>query len=285
MALYPFYDTTENPGQVSLPAEAVNYNGTWIDSEVPQFRTLYVSGRESFSYDVEEAEFSSIDGTSFLGARLLPRTILVGYQVIAASPMDFRNAFDELAAIMSAKQVPVIFADDPNRYYVGTCKGLGEPEPGRLSVTAEMEIYCADPVKYAVTETTKAFSGGSCSFQYNGSYPARPKLEAAFSGIATSVAFTGADGSVSAGNEDAEENEEPFGNGSQCVIDCSAGAILVRHSSQQSWTKAPKLGDVSNEYEKMLVQPGANTFSAASSLYGTETSGNSYTIQYREAWL
>lgn len=54
--LYKFCDTNEQPFYVSLPAEALSYNGKYIDEEIPLFRTLCVSGRESFSAELPPDE-------------------------------------------------------------------------------------------------------------------------------------------------------------------------------------------------------------------------------------
>ena len=46
--MYEFIDTTEFLDSVSLPSEALKINGEYIENQVTGYRTLYVSGRESF---------------------------------------------------------------------------------------------------------------------------------------------------------------------------------------------------------------------------------------------
>ena len=44
--MYEFVDTDEMYTKTILPAEAMSYNGVFIENEIPGYRTLYVSGRE-----------------------------------------------------------------------------------------------------------------------------------------------------------------------------------------------------------------------------------------------
>lgn len=274
MALYEFCDTTEIPGDLPLPAEALSYDGVWIDDEIPFYRTLYVSGRESFSYDIAELAMDSMDGSAFLRRRLLPRTITVGYQLSAPSAEAFRTAFNHLARLMSVQQARIIFADEPEKFYIGTCRSIGIPEPGRLAVKAEMEIYCPDPCKYDVEETVYIpNSQGVFSIEYEGSFPVRPTLTVEFGADAKQVVFTGEDAVISAG--DADSASAIFVSGDVLKVDCDSGEIYLNS------TRTPELGDIANGYEKMLLAPGTNLITP--SLAGSGSPA--YTARYRTAWL
>ncbi len=65
--MYEFVDLNELPGTESVPAEAVKYNGTWLDTMVPGFQTLNVSGRELLTKEVREKSIPGIDGNTYLG--------------------------------------------------------------------------------------------------------------------------------------------------------------------------------------------------------------------------
>ena len=271
--LYGFCDTNQTPSAASLPSEALCFNGVWIDNDISLYRTLYVSGRESFSADIAETALESMDGSVFLRSRLLPRTITVGYQITAPTPAQYMTAFNRLCRLMSGKQVQVIFADEPDKYYIGTCRTVGAPEPGRLSVKAEMEIYCADPCKYAVNEqTVYTNSGGIFAIEYSGSYPVRPSFETDFSGNAKQVMFTGADAVVTAGDEEASDYS--FRANDKLIVDCKDVSITL------NGTSSPALGNIANEYEKMLLVPGENIITPSS--VGTAPT---FRMRYREAWL
>jgi predicted phage tail component-like protein len=271
--MYEFCDTNRIPAGAALPSEALCYDGVWPDEDISLYRTLYVSGRESFSADIAETPLESMDGSIFLRRRLLPRTIMVGYQITASSAAELMTAYNRLNRIMSGIQVPVSFADEPDKYYVGTCRSIGAPEPGRLSVKAEMEIYCADPCKYAVEEkTVHPNSGGLFAIEYAGSYPVHPSFTAAFSGSAKQVMFTGVNAVVTAG--DADASTAAFMNGDDLLIDCGEAEIYLNDEA------APGLGDIANQYEDMLLLPGPNIITP--SWTGTAPTVR---MKYREAWL
>lgn len=271
--IYEFVDTNEQPLYTPLPAEALCYDGTYIDEEIPQFRTLYVSGRESFSADISEVALTSLDGSVFLRKRLLPRTLIVGYMITATSAGELTEAYNHLCYLMSGTQVHVGFADEPDKYYVGTCKGVGTPDRGRLSVKAEMEIYCPDPRKYAVDAVTIGTdNNGMLIVNYEGTAPARPILTASFTGDAKQAKFTGDNSIITVGDDTSDD--AIFVSGDTVVIDCAAGEISL------NGVLTPALGDIANEYEEMVLTYGENTVSPTYT--GVPPA---FTLTYREAWL
>ncbi|MBE6005588.1 MAG: phage tail family protein [Sarcina sp.] len=268
--MYRFYDTTEIPEASPRPSEALRFNGVWIDDAVTPFRTLYVSGRESFTAEIAEETLESVDGSLFLRRRLEPRTIIVGYQMTAATPQEYMTAFNRLGSLMSGIQAQVVFADEPDKYYVGTCRSIGSPEPGRLAVKSEIEIYCPDPCKYSIQQKTVSVSNGIFSVNYTGSYPVRPVFTASFSGAAKRVIFTGENAIVTAGSD----SSNVFASGDILEIDCSTAEIVLNSASK------PELGAVGNEFEAMLLNPGVNVITPSCT-----GAAPAFTMKYREAWL
>ena len=64
--MYNFVDTTTGPaGGKALPAEAMKYNGVYLEDEIPGYQTLYVSGRELMESEVQEKEITGIDGSVY----------------------------------------------------------------------------------------------------------------------------------------------------------------------------------------------------------------------------
>lgn len=267
--MYSFCDTNSIPSGSPLPAEAICYDSKWIDNEIPQFRTLYVSGRESFSADITEAALESRDGSVFLRRRLVPRTIMVGYQMTAGTASELMSAFNRLNALMGGTQVQIIFADEPDKYYIGTCKGIGSPEPGRLAVKGEMEIYCPDPCKYStvMSEVTAAGAADALEIEYGGTYPARPVISASMTVAGTEVTYE-------LGSAAVQVRKSSFASGDNVEINCNAATIRLNAILN------PPIGDIANDYEGMLLQPGVNTIHMACSGCDPAT-----TVYYREAWL
>ena len=149
---YSFVDTVSGQGgSAGLPSEAMKYNGVYLENEIPGYRTLYVQGRELMGAEVRDKQITGLDGSVYYGKTYPPRTIVVGYQLIADDNAAFRDAYNKMNQILDAEQVQIIFADETDKYFVGTKIGNTDPDPGANAVIGEIEIYCADPLKYATT--------------------------------------------------------------------------------------------------------------------------------------
>ena len=149
---YSFVDTVAGQGgSAGLPSEAMKYNGVYLENEIPGYRTLYVQGRELMGAEVRDKQITGLDGSVYYGKTYPPRTIVVGYQLIADDNAAFRDAYNKMNQILDAEQVQIIFADETDKYFVGTKIGNTDPDPGANAVVGEIEIYCADPLKYATT--------------------------------------------------------------------------------------------------------------------------------------
>lgn len=155
--MYEFVDTNKAGSENSLPSEALQIDGEYIENLIDGYRTLYVSGRELLESEITDREIDGISGSEYLYSRISTREITIGYQMLCASPMEFREKFNKLSNILSKEQVKLIFADEPDKYFVGTKSNVGDIEPGRLSVKGEFTFYCCDPCKYSLAE--KQFSG------------------------------------------------------------------------------------------------------------------------------
>jgi len=208
--LYRFYDTTEQPGVEALPAEAVCINGTWLDEAIPQYRTLAVSGRELLPIDWDTYTAGTADGSHFNKRRIPERTITVKYQITAEDPYTFREVFEKLSSLLHVHDALIIFADEPDRYFIGTPLTDAEtPEEGRLSVTGWFEILCADPFRYSLEEyEVEADENGVMTVEYDGTYPSRPVLTAVSASDLGVVAFVDLDeNSITIGDPDEVDTE------------------------------------------------------------------------------
>ena len=101
---------------------------------IPGYRTLYVSGREILGTEITDLETGVSDGTKYRRKRYQPRTIVVGYQLIAEDNSAFRSAYNKLNALLDEEQATLIFADEPDKYYIGTKQGTGEVPAGKNSI-------------------------------------------------------------------------------------------------------------------------------------------------------
>lgn len=178
--MYDFIDVTENQKAQILPSEALNFNGTYFEEEIPGYRTLYVSGREMAETEISDLESATRNGSRYQRRRYRPRTIVVGYQLSAKTNEEFRSAYNKLNELLDVEQARLIFRDEPDKFYVGTKIGAGEVPYGRNAITSQLEFYCADPFKYSVKEyeeVPEADDGTTFAIRYNGTQPAYPILE------------------------------------------------------------------------------------------------------------
>lgn len=149
--MYNFVDTTESPSGMTLPSEAMSYDGIYIENKITGYRTLYTTGRELMDSDIHEDTINMIDGTQYKGRQYPARDITVGYQLLCSSAEDFRYQYNELNKLLTGEQVHIIFADEPDKYFIGTKIGNTTPKSGVNNVTGEIQIHCTDPFKYSTT--------------------------------------------------------------------------------------------------------------------------------------
>ena len=180
--MYDFRDIGETVDSAFLPSEALQINGEYIENLVEGYRTLAVSGRESLSPEIDTFETGIRDGSQIKSKRYPERTIVVKYQLIAATNEAFREAYNTLGAVLNVTEAQLIFADEPDKYFTGTPSAIGEVDPGTNAVVAEFEILCADPFKYSVFEyeAEASLDDKSILLDYGGTYKAYPTLEADF---------------------------------------------------------------------------------------------------------
>ena len=181
--MYNFMDTNGYAEGTSLPSEALKINGAYLEHTVTGYRTLYVKGREMLAPDIETYETGVRDGSTLQSKRFPARTITVGYQLIASSAEAFRAAFNALNAALDVEEAELVFADEPDKFFIGTPFGRGDVPAGRNAITGEFDILCADPFKYSCTEyevTPTLDDGTTFAIQYNGTYRSYPTLVAEF---------------------------------------------------------------------------------------------------------
>ena len=197
MSIYNFTDTVAGTSQVGLPTEALMIvsdefpEGEYIENLIDGYRTLTVKGRELMEQDVKSLEIGNRHGTTYQRRRYPERKITVEYQIITAGDTDeeksenFREAFNTLNMILDFDEAKLIFADEPDKYFVGRVEDVGEIEPGRYAVKGEMTFVCNDPFKYSVTEheinlTTDSEGNKMFVVDYQGTQPAYPVFETSF---------------------------------------------------------------------------------------------------------
>lgn len=180
--MYNFVDVNEASEEIILPSEALKINGDYIEYLIPGYRTLQVTGREAMTAELLSYETGNRDGSVLVDKRYPARYITVKYQLLCATPEEFREAYNKLASILNVTDAELIFNDEPDKYFTGTPEEVAEPDGGRNSVTSEFVLFCADPFKYSVEEyeVEPERTENTFLFDYKGTYKAFPTLEAEF---------------------------------------------------------------------------------------------------------
>lgn len=193
--MYRFVDITETSEGITLPSEAMQINGEYLEDLVPGYRTLSVSGREALSPEIESFHTGIRDGSSRKSRRYPERIITVKYQLISKSNEEFREAYNKLGGALNTEDAQLIFRDELDKYFIGTPSLVEEVEQGRNAVVGELEFLCLDPFKYSVVEyeAIPDMLQGSILLDYRGTYKSFPILEADF----YRETDTSADGSAS----------------------------------------------------------------------------------------
>lgn len=263
--MYEFIDTIEQPS-MALPAEALSINGEYIENQIPGYRTLNVSGRELLAAEVTTEEVGRRDGTVYRRRRYPERTITVAYQLFAESNEEFRRSFEKLNDILNVEQAQMIFADDPEHYFIGTPNEASEIDPGRNIVTGSFNIVCPDPFKRSVELIeVEADSNGTFEIDYQGNFPSFPILEADFY-QAAGGGSSGACGFVSFANARAAVLQFGQPDDSDDVIETSE---VIHETTHVAYNDQQILTDAMNSVSGWAVNAGYTTKNGINLQVGT----------------
>ena len=154
-------------------------DGQYIEDLITGFRTLGVDGREELDLDVVSSEIDTSDGGRYMRRRIKSRTLKVHFYLSDDTAAGFSAKFDALKnKLHSIKESQIIFSDDAGVYFTGTFRKLTLAYKGSEVTRGTIEIFCADPFKYAVSETVINAVNGQITAEYGGTYPAHPILTA-----------------------------------------------------------------------------------------------------------
>lgn len=148
--MYEFVDTTQTAAADGLPPEALQINGEYIENLIDGYRTLTVSGRELLEADITERDIESVNGSEYLYKRYPTRDIDVTFQLLASSSSELATKCNQLNKILNTENATLIFADETDKYFIGTPSDVSLPEDGLCNITASFTLHCSDPFKYAV---------------------------------------------------------------------------------------------------------------------------------------
>lgn len=150
---YQFRDTSDTSAlKMVLPTEAMNYDGVFFENRIEGYRTVSVIGRELLANELTIDTVGNRSGGKYRRSRLPIREIVVTFQLLADDETKFRNAFNQMNALLNKQQVQVWFNDEPDKYFVASHSETPVPPAGANFVTSSFTLVCSDPYKYAREE-------------------------------------------------------------------------------------------------------------------------------------
>lgn len=181
-------DITLTWNHVALLDEAVMLNGKYLELAIDGYMTLGTSGRRSLERELDTYSVSTADGEKLKNSVFPSREIRVHYVIQTDTEEDLTDAVNQLNNILNQDEIDFIFHDEEDKFFSGSALLDSEPKKYRHAVKGTWTIYCAYPFKRSVevteysSETDATVSGNSATFafDYNGTYPAKPKLRAEF---------------------------------------------------------------------------------------------------------
>lgn len=207
--MYEFVDTIEmQEGALSLPAEAVQINGQWLENAVSGYRTLNVSGREIVDVKIQDTSYVTKNGSYFIGEKIEPRILKITYQLLADTASDYRNAFNQLLGILHSGELTIIFNDEDDKYFKGYLYSMEEPNAGSNKITGSFSIYCPDPLKYSIEETVVEVTPATSEtveINYAGTEKCYPKIEVDANSVLGWIKFNKGDKRLEFGDTSMEE--------------------------------------------------------------------------------
>lgn len=186
-------------------------DGQYIEDLITGFRTLGVDGREELDLDVVSSEIDTSDGGRYMRRRIKSRTLKVHFYLSDDTAAGFLEKFNALKnKLHSIKESQIIFSDDAGVYFTGTFRKLTLAYKGSEVTRGTIEIFCADPFKYAVSETVINAVNGQITAEYGGTHHAHPILTAqSATHDCGFYSFEDEDGHlIQIGNPDEEDREE-----------------------------------------------------------------------------
>lgn len=244
-------------------------NGSYLESIVPGFETLYVKGREPLDLDLRSASINSRDGDIYQGRRVKGRTLEILFSLTAATPAAYSTAYNKLKGeLYKVKESQLIFDDEPGYYFVGTYETIDVEYTAGQPANGSIFIFCADPFKYSVTETTVTAVNGTITATYNGTYPAHPVLTAQSAGHDCGFYGFTKDGlTVRVGNPDEQDQEEVPTDTAVTIINTHFGRLYDGLSGWNSDTPILLYGYYVGNWDATLADGYIYTDVSAPSAY------------------
>ena len=187
--------------ELDKPSFGLSFGGFYLEDEVPGYRTLSVTGRDSLEAEINEGDVGYNPGALFLNRKLPTRDIEVTYALVASTPENLRSALNTLRGILfsqGSEEVQIIFDDESDKYYMGCVSSFTEAKlVNNAASNGTFTIHCEKPFKWSVEEyEVAADDNGQILVDYDGTYPAFPTLKATVNSTLGFIGFVNDAGAI-----------------------------------------------------------------------------------------
>ena len=157
--MYQFRDLelARSPTVETRPADALSYDGHWLDDEIAEFKTISVSGRDDFTRSINSAELSS-DGAQYLSSRFTDKKIEIKFWLNCNNVTQYESAISKIKHILYLPEKKIKFNDEQSYYYIGTVDSFSLDNP-LYDTTGKISFTISNP--YKLSETRKIEGTGN----------------------------------------------------------------------------------------------------------------------------
>lgn len=238
------------------PVQAMNISGVgYLEELISGYRTLRVDGREPLNLDLEKIEITTRDGARYRRRRIDSRTLTIHFALIADSPAAFAAKYNTLKSrLYQIENTKLIFDDEPDKYFVGAYKGIRVDYPGRSASTGEITIECADPFKYATTESTvsaQTVDGQKViAVNYSGTRKAYPRISATCGSDNGFYGFANSNGAVLQVGDPEEVDTEDVQRSEMLITDSFENGIPSGWTVNGGMTSTPDADAITGSWKQ-----------------------------------
>ena len=240
-----------------LPLMAMNFNGNYIEEEIPSYQTFKVTGREVISNELILEDVH--EGTITLDNRLPQRELEVTYVLKRTTSEQLQADYKALRKLLTTnEQVPITFSDDPDTVYFGRLSAMDTVPDDSNTIVSTFVIHCDTPYKFSDLVTTNG------SVEIDTFYPTLPEQ------ITLTIDSTTNNIEITNGSERITATGT-FNAGSEVVIEFDKEEVTMTVNC----TEATYMIDLQSDLENFVLKQGQTVTSEQGTIE----------LRMRERWL
>lgn len=226
--------------RTDLSRDSVCVNGLWLEDIIKGFHILSSTGREVLTKEIITNQYRR-DGSVPDHTRFPERIINVKFILDGQNSTDFRDNCTDLYRLLNIEDVDIQFNDEFDKFYTGSISVEQPEEKYGIVYQGSFNIICSDPFKYSTSvmeaePVDVADYSAQFLINYNGTYPARPILQASFAGALEGGSYSEDGDCGYIAFMDEAENIIQIGNPDAIDLDASKTAATLQNNYLSSLT-------------------------------------------------